>query len=446
MTRTILVELNELNMEYVSWYVSAGRLPTFGRLLARFGLTETTSEANYEEIEPWIQWVTAHTGLELKDHGVFRLGDIRESSHEQIWEHLEARGLSVAAVSPMNAINRTKSAAFFIPDPWTQTEVSGGTVIRELYRALAQAVADNSKQRIEIRSYVAILVGWLANFRASSLPRQFRAMRRRKSQPWSAAIFLDRLLADVFVTQWNRSRPEFSSVFVNAAAHIQHHYMYSSAAYRGPHRNPNWYLPEGTDPLLDVYELYDEFLAELVALPGAPRLVVATGLHQDPQQEPIFYYRLRDHATFLRRLGVTATAIVPLMSRDFRIEAGEASVIARDADLLRSVRAPNGAPLFEVDDRGDSLFVTLVYPGEIKSPFVPTGPHGSLGDIAQDVVFVALKNGQHNGTGYLMDTGGGTAGQRPSSMPLSGLFDYIVNICAARKQGRGEPLPGPVAG
>ena len=434
MRRTILVELNELNMEFVRRYVAAGHLATFGRLIDQHGLSETTSETRYEEIEPWIQWVTAHTGLPLLEHGVFRLGDICETQHRQIWEHLEELGLSVGAVSPMNAVNRTRRAAFFIPDPWTRTEVSGGRLVREFYRGLAQAVADNAKHRVELRSYLAIVMGWLAHFRSASLWRQLRAVRFQAARPWSRALFLDRLLADVFLTRWRRSRPAFASVFVNAAAHIQHHYMYSSTAYEGPNRNPDWYLPKGLDPLLDVYELYDEFLAELESLPGRPRLVIATGLHQDPQPEPVYYYRLRYHAAFLERLGIRASVVTPLMSRDFRLAFEDASQAAAAAQVLGSLHGRDGEALFSVDNRGSSLFVTLVYPHEISSPFVPMGTSGPLWDISRDVVFVALKNGRHNGVGYLLDTGSGiNAPTRPKSMPLSALFDYIVGIC------RGDP-------
>src|SRR4051812_12172714 len=103
-----LVELNEINFEFIKNYVRTGSLPCFARLIRDHGLGTTVSETAYEHIEPWIQWVTAHTGKTLKEHGVVRLGDIVNHDVEQIWEVLERRGISVGAVSPMNAINRLK--------------------------------------------------------------------------------------------------------------------------------------------------------------------------------------------------------------------------------------------------------------------------------------------------------------------------------------------------
>ena len=84
----LLLELNEVNFDYVMQYCSRGELKTFASLEAKHGLSKTVSESKYEELEPWIQWVTAHTGLTLSEHGVFRLGDIVDHDIPQIWERL----------------------------------------------------------------------------------------------------------------------------------------------------------------------------------------------------------------------------------------------------------------------------------------------------------------------------------------------------------------------
>src|SRR4051794_16443678 len=102
----LLLEFNEINFDSVAFYCAHGRLPNFRRLIDEHGWHTTTSEQAYEHIEPWIQWVTAHTGLSLAEHGVFRLGDIARTEIPQIWERLEERGLKVGAVSPMNAKHR----------------------------------------------------------------------------------------------------------------------------------------------------------------------------------------------------------------------------------------------------------------------------------------------------------------------------------------------------
>jgi hypothetical protein len=133
----LLVELNELNFEFVRRYVERGHLPSFSLLLQQYGLGTTFSEVVYENIEPWIQWVTAHTGKTFDEHRVFRLGDIIGTNLDQIWEVLERSGVKVGTVSPMNAENRLRTPAFFIPDPWTPTRVSADSMTAALYKAIA---------------------------------------------------------------------------------------------------------------------------------------------------------------------------------------------------------------------------------------------------------------------------------------------------------------------
>ena len=159
----LLLELNEINFDHVRAFVADGKLPALGALIAKHGVGETISEAAYAQWEPWIQWVTAHSGKSLAEHGIFRLGDVTQHPDlPQIWEVLEAQGVKVGAVSPMNANNRCRNAAFFVPDPWTSTEVTGSGTMRRLYGSIAQAVNDNATARVGAGSIVNLAAGLAA--------------------------------------------------------------------------------------------------------------------------------------------------------------------------------------------------------------------------------------------------------------------------------------------
>ena len=424
----LLLALNEVNFDHVRTYVSMGKLPVLRQLLENHGLAETTSESRYEELEPWIQWVTAQTGKPLAEHGIFRLGDIVHHDIPQIWETLEAQGLTVGAISPMNASNRCRAAAFFVPDPWTPTPVTGSWLMKKFYGAVAQAVNENARSRITASSAVWLLAGIAAYARPTNYGRYLSlaasALRRRA---WAKALILDQVLADVFVTFGKRRKPDFASLFLNAGAHIQHHYMFNSTAYVGPQSNPEWYIAADSDPVLEVYQLYDQIVGRIRdAFPEA-RLMLATGLHQDPHPEATIYWRLKDHAAFLKRIGVACERIKPLMSRDFVVDCSNAEQAAAAERRLVSVRAADGTPLFEIDNRGSDLFVMLTWPHDIEQDFefdVDGDRHVGLRD---DVAFVAIKNGRHNGIGYLLDTGATLAdGER---MPLSELPDRVARAC-----------------
>jgi hypothetical protein len=201
--------------------------------------------------------------------------------------------------------------------------------------------------------------------------------------------------------------------------------MFNSPAYRGPHRNPAWYLPQTSDPVLGIYRLYDGLLRDCLELSDRPRVMIATGLHQDPMDEPVFYWRLRDHAGFLKRIGCKFVSVEPRMSRDFLVNCADAVQCGQVAAVLASGKAPDGIPLFELDNRGSSLFVTLSYPHEITAGFRAQFTRASIDDLSRDVVFVAIKNGHHNGIGYFLDTGG-RARPQAEPIPLSELWHRMV--------------------
>lgn len=404
MRKSLLIELNELNIEFVLYYANRDILPNLGNLIKQHAVVETLSESSYENIEPWIQWVSAHTGKTFSDHGVFRLGDAVGRDLHQIWEHLEDAGLRVGAVSPMNAENRTRHAAFFVPDPWTETHTTGGPLLRRLHAALRQAVNDNARSHLSIETVLWLLAGVGRYARLPSLPRYALYALRARRRPWLKALFLDLFLSDLFIGEVRRTSPDFASLFLNAGAHIQHHYMFNAAPYKGGQSNPSWYISETEDPLLDVYRLYDQIVGDLRCSFPDRRLIIATGLHQDPHQVTTFYWRLTKHDSFLKRIGIDFERVEPRMSRDFLLICRTVEQALMAERQLISACGEDGIPLFEVDNRGADLFVTLTYPKDVPEGFAFWVGTERFENLRGEIDFVAIKNGQHNGVGYLVDT------------------------------------------
>lgn len=426
---TILLELNEINFEQVVSYAKQGKLPTLSQLIERHGLCTTVSETRYEELEPWIQWVTAHTGLTLAEHGIRRLGDIRDRAIDQIWEVLERQGVTVGAISPMNASNRCERPAFFMPDPWTTTPIVGKG-LAQLYPPVAAAVNNNADTKMT-PAMLAQLAAGLAAYATPSgyvgyLADLAGAARKRS---WRKAMLLDRLLADVFIKEVTATRPGFASLFLNAGAHIQHHYLFNSSVYDGDQKNPDWYIDPSADPLLDIYTLYDRIVDRIRRRFPASRLMLATGLHQDPHPKLTLYWRLRDHADFLTRNGVAHARVEPRMSRDFVVFLDDAAQTQRAQAQLEAMVGPDGVPLFAIDNRGDSLFVELVWDKDIDADFVFLRGGEPVRGLRDEVAFVAIKNGEHNGIGYFVDTG--MAAAEAESFPLTDLPRRIAAACGA---------------
>lgn len=422
----ILVELNEINFDVVRKYIDSGaKLEGFSSLFDE-GFRTTTSELKYEELEPWIQWPSIHTGKAYCDHKVFRLGDMTKSTVPQIFELLEQFGYSVGAVSPMNAVNRLKAPAYFIPDPWTETPSAGGRVNKWVAEAISQTVNDNSQSKITVKSMVSLIIAFFRFVPASRFWFFVKYALSSRGKQWRKALFLDLLIHQIHVSLFRSKTPDFSAVFLNAGAHIQHHYFLSSSqiSVDQSKRNPTWYVQEEADPVLEMLQVYDYILRDLQAMNA--EILIATGLSQEPFMQSQFYYRLKNHEEFLGRLGINYIKVQPRMTRDFLIQFDSEQGAVDASALLSGIKATDGEPIFgEVDRRGSELFVVLTYDKEIHDEMWLESPAGEI-NLSAETVFVAIKNGGHVAKGYAHFSEGLREFAPESSAHVASLFGVIA--------------------
>lgn len=396
----ILLQLNEINIDVVRNYIATGlKLPTFGRLINE-GFITTTAEAKYEHLEPWIQWPSVYTGKTFGEHQVFRLGDMVSTDHQQIFELIESAGYKVGAISPMNAANRLKSPVYFIPDPWTVTCPDKSWLSRVLTAAIRQIVNDNSQGKVSLKSGLILVLSFIKFVRLKKFLFFGGYALSALKKPWRKALFLDLFLHEVHLSLVNAKKPNFSTLFLNAGAHIQHHYFLNSTEVEIPsgEKKPQWYLSPHEDPVREMLIIYDEILRDLIARDG--EILIANGLSQEPFLQPEFYYRLKDHCAFLSMLGIPFSQVIPRMTRDFLVvfESVEDANFARD--ILTKLKTSEGQALFgEIEQRQKELFVVLTYSEEITTDTLAHLPDCDV-SVLEHVVFVAIKNGAHVTKGF----------------------------------------------
>jgi hypothetical protein len=403
MKRLIFLELNEINFDLVERYIL--KFPTrFAGLkkLMASKVIHTSSEGAYEELEPWIQWASVHTGKTYAEHKLFRLGDIVGCKVPQFFEQLEMAGISVGSISSMNAENRLQKASYFIPDPWTKTPADDSWWSGRLGAAVAQAVNDNSQSKITKKSIFFILLGLIRFARFRHYPLYLKLVSLSIGASWRRALVLDLFLHDLHTSLFRAKNPQFSTLFLNAGAHIQHHYFHNSPfiTAESGFRNPSWYASPRLDPFSEMLEVYDCIIEEYLEKDDY-ELIVATGLSQCPYDQIKYYYRLKDHSAFLEKMGINVLEIHPRMTRDFLVTFASIDDAEKAQNMLSELRITGKSePLFgEIENRGDQLFVTLTYPDEIlEFDTVQFGPIKFK--ILKDVIFVAIKNGMHQSKGF----------------------------------------------
>lgn len=424
--KLILIELNEINFDAVKHYCKDNALPGFQSIIDRLVITE--SEDEYKNLEPWIQWPSVHTGKKFHEHKVFRLGDFVNSTEEQFFEKVEKAGFRVGAISPMNAKNNLKSPAYFIPDPWTQTESDGSFFSKSIHSAVSQAVNDNSQSKLTPSTVLNLVLSFLVLVNPLRfLPLIFFALTAfRKS--WRKALFLDLLLYEIHKTLFRRKKADFSTIFLNAGAHIQHHYFYNSSFVSSDLlKNPEWYIHKNDDPFFEMLKVYDYIIQDVLKQKNT-EVIISTGLSQKPFDELKFYYRLKDHKDFLLKIGISFKDVVPRMTRDFLMtfDSIESANIA--AEKLNSIILSDGLKLFgEIDRRGKELFIVLTYPHEILKNTSFFIKDKSI-NLYNYVAFVAIKNGEHQSKGYTYFSEGIKDLAPLNNSHVSKIHDTVLNF------------------
>lgn len=424
--KLVVIGLNEINFDYIKAYTKSGKLPNLKKLLEQNKLIETSSESEYKLLEPWIQWVTIQTGQTYDEHKIFRLGDIIERKDlNQIFEKIEGKGKSIGAISPFNADNRLESPSFFVPDPWTETHASGSWLLKGISKSINQLVNDNAQSKVSFSSLIFLVLGLLTYVPLGRIFSHYLKLAKGIKKAGTKATILDSLLGDIFIRLLKSKKPEFSWLFLNSGAHIQHHYLFNSSIYDGPLENPSWYCEKNHDPLLTILSIYDGFLAQVSDL--GYKIIVLTGLHQQPHKHMTFYWRLNDHEGFMKKVGIqNYTKLLPRMSRDFLIEFRDTeSTLSAERILSSYASQKDNLDIFTIDNRGTSLFVELTYPNDIGSGFaISSNVNGTISDFKPYISFVAIKNGEHNGIGYLTSN---FDLKTPDSIQLSDVHDLILN-------------------
>ena len=401
--KLLLIEMNEINFSLVREYIALypDRFASFTKLMELPNIT-THSEAEYHLLEPWIQWPSVHTAMPFDNHEIYRLGDIIHSKKDQIFEIIERLGYSVGVVSAMNADNRLTAGAYFIPDPWTETLTDGSFWAKIIAESVSQAVNDNSRGRITAKSLLQLAFAWLRFHQKKHFWLYVRLFFLSIAKPWNRSIILDLFLHDLHSKLFSAHKPDFSTLFLNAGAHIQHHYLFNSTVVKKSStcENPDWYVEPDEDPLADLLDVYEKVLGDILSVPEVD-LVIATGLSQRPYDRVKFYYRLTDHNAFLKTAGIKFVSVHPRMTRDFLVTFCDEDAALSAQMKLSCIKVLNDDTLLfgEIDNRGTSLFVTLTYPSEVtdKTEIIMGERRYNLSSL---VSFVAVKNGMHHGDGF----------------------------------------------
>ena len=366
--RLILLEFNELSPPVIQKLMAAGELPNFKRFHDESDVYETEADELAPNLEPWIQWITVHSGIPYRAHRIQRLGDGHKLSEPNLWDFVSDRGGSVWVCGSMNINYREPINGWVLPDPWvTEVRPHPEDELRPYCRFVSANVQEHTREQAPLSKSESVeFVTFMARHglspaTAAAIVRQI-ASERRSNTRWRRPVILDRLQFDLFRWHWKRAKPVFSTFFLNSTAHYQHIYW--------RHMDPESFeiKPDPAeraiyeDAIPYGYRQMDRMCARFMDLADDDTtLVLLTALSQEPclKYEEVggkMMYRPKDFGRFLEAVGIREPAeSAPVMAEEFHLDFATEDA-ARDAEGKLAAIRYRGEPAMRVERRGNNIF------------------------------------------------------------------------------------------
>ena len=448
MRKVIVLEFNELTPVLMERYIEQGALPGFKRLRDESLVAITDAGEDPPFLEPWIQWVTVHTGLSYGQHQVFDLGDGPKLKAPRIWDIVSSSGNPVWICGSMNAaVQSAEINGSVLPDPWsTGLRPIPDEKFAPFFDFISTYVLEYSadKTPVTMREQLRFVRFMLAN--GLSLQtiidtiRQLASELTGSSKKWRRATILDGLMWDVFKHEYRRINPKLATFFLNSTAHYQHYY------WRNMEPDAFDVKPDGAaqlsyaDAIFFGYREMDEIVQQCLAMADDDTsIILCTALSQQPLThydaeggrqlfKPIEPKALFDFAGVAGRYDSAA-----VMAEDFRLffedvadaEAAEAKLIALTLD--------DGVPLLRVRRASCDIYAgCVVYSDPQAKALVSSTLHNRTQPFRELFypINAGIKSGMHHRDGILwMRVPGVPPGVIDRTISLEEIAPTILELC-----------------
>lgn len=361
--RLILLELNELCPQLLDTFIARGHLPNFERLrrISRKFITHTTEEL----LEPWIQWVTVHTGVPSSEHGIVDLDEADKLRHSAFWEGLDP----VLLLSPMNVKFAQGDESVFLPDPWAASQAPS-RALQPLHKFIRAAVHGHARdERFDARDVLSALRFLVSHGlgleSCAAIAKQLTTERiSAKDVKWRRATILDRLLWDVFEHFWaGPLAPRVGVFFSNSTAHYQHKYW--------SHHDPEGFAVKPStreskayrDAILFGYQAQDRLINKALALAGKDTTIaMCTALSQQPMHDyedrgGKAMFVVKDYRKLLPSLGAPVPFYEPLMAEESRLHFDTDALALQAFTRVNAAKTATGAGIFKTRGLSGRSFI-----------------------------------------------------------------------------------------
>ncbi len=458
--RLILAEFNELSPVLMDKFIAAGKLPNFERLRNESEVHLTDAGEEQEDLEPWIQWVTVHSGLTYAEHGVRTLGEGDKLTEKRVWDLLSDAGHQVWVCGSMNVNYRLPINGWVVPDPWMRRVKPYPAELESYYRFVAANVQEHTREdtplsRGEQLAFLSFMArNGLSPTTLGAIVRQL-IDERSSDVHWKRAVILDKLQFDLFRSHWKRKRPDFGTFFLNSTAHFQHLYWRNMEPEHFKVKPEPGEQAVYEDAILFGYEQMDQICGRLLDMVGdETTLMFATALSQQPcltyeESGGKVIYRPNDFDAFVRMVGIPKPSeVTPVMAEEFHLDFSSEELAREAESRLRELRYEGDEALNIVREGTDLLCGCQVWTDVSADAVLQLDGSKTVPFFDAFYKIDTVKSGMHHPEGMLwIRRPGGPRAEASGKVPLTAIAPTILAMYGLEPPDymRGAMLAEPAA-
>ena len=454
----IVLEFNELSPVLTRRFMDAGQLPNFRRLHDQARVWVTRADERPPFLEPWIQWITVHSGESYHEHGVFNLDEGHSAPAPRVWDLASQAGLRSWVCGSMNVGVAPGFQGWMLPDPWSTHVAPEPAELVPFFEFVRQHVLEYTNDQVTVshadrlRFVTFMARHGLSAATAWAIVSQLAGEQVDSRSRWRRAVLLDRLQFDLFRWHWRRERPAFSTFFLNSTAHFQHFYWRNLEPSLFRVRPTHEEQRALADAVLFGYRQMDRLVGECLALAGQDTsLVLCTALSQQPclgyeESGGKVIYRPRDFERLLVFAGVTARhRVAPVMAEEFHVYLDSAADAVEVERQLSAMRV-GALPALAVRRDGSGLFCGCKIHGAVERGATVSTPNGASSSFLRLFYQVeGVKSGMHHPDGMLwIRATDRTHVVHGEALPLTQVFPALLALLGLPAPRR-RATPAPVA-
>jgi hypothetical protein len=360
--KIILLEFNELSPILLRDFMADGLLPSFSRLYKNSKIFTTDASHDLPKLNPWVQWVSVHSGMNYQAHQISTLGEGDNLQSACVAKVLSDADIPVGVFGSMNT-NYHGLAGYMVPDPWRKAAHAEPSDLATYYDFVSNQVKEYSKGESN-SLFDAVKFLWFLishGLRPSTvvkIAKQLIAEFRHSELSWRRASLLDHIQYDLFRHLNKSHQVGFATFFSNSVAHFQHYYWRHMAPDQFNVPAADDEHPSLASAIIYGYQNQDALLGRIMADYPGSTLILCTALSQEPWDSDKVTYRPKDFGSLLQfvAIGPDTVTVEPVMAEEFSCVFASDSEAAAAKEHFEDLQV-NGDGLFKIEQKDNELFM-----------------------------------------------------------------------------------------